>query len=80
MTDQGVSPGDLVAAVLEGGPTDLPAAARTGRVPAGDRKVKVVHRGGYEHFERMDGDPVPGPAPEAGPVVFRWKTRTKMAE
>jgi len=54
--------------VLEGGPSDLPAEARKRRVPAGDQKVKVEHRGGHEHFERF----------EAG--VYRWTTRTKIAE
>jgi len=69
-----------IPAVLEGGPCDLPQAVRTGRVPAGEEKIKIAHHGGYEHFVRL-ADPVPAVTPSAAvPVVFRWTTRTKIAE
>jgi hypothetical protein len=65
--------------VLVGGPTDIPDDVRACRVGAEDRRLKVVRLGGYEHFERVEGD---GRAdgPNDGPVVFRWVTRTKIAE
>lgn len=65
-----------VEVILTGGPSDLPPAARSLRVHREAHKVKIVHRGGYEHFER-------DPAPESsgtGPRVYRWTTRTRIAE
>ena len=59
---------DVVDVVLEGGPASFPAELRRHRAPATAHTVKVAYCGGYEHFER-DG---------AG--VFRWTTRTHMAE
>jgi hypothetical protein len=50
--------------VLEGGPASL----------AEDGKLKIIHRGGYEHFER---DPS---TPAAEAVVYRWTGRTEIAE
>lgn len=78
-TDLNGDPGTdtTVLAVLEGGPSDLPPTARTGRVAAGEEKIKVAHRGGYEHFERTAA---PAAAASAASVVYRWTTRTKMAE
>ncbi|NUR61490.1 MAG: hypothetical protein HOV87_22935 [Catenulispora sp.] len=69
------APAATIPAVLEGGPTDLPPTVRRLRVPADDQKVKIAHRGGYEHFER-DTPPLPGDTA----VVFYWTTRTKIAE
>jgi Family of unknown function (DUF5988) len=43
-----------VDAVLEGGPLDLPTALRQRMAKPTDLKFKVPHRGGYEHFERLD--------------------------
>jgi hypothetical protein len=63
-----------VDVVLVGGPSDLPAAARTQRVGPEDVKVKLIHRGGYEHFERERD------ASGSAPVVFRWTSRTRIAE
>jgi Family of unknown function (DUF5988) len=68
-------PAATIPAVLEGGPNDLPATVRSLRVPAEDLKVKIAHRGGYEHFERDTPPP-----PDATAVVFHWTTRTKIAE
>ena len=42
------------------------------RVGVSDRKIKILHRGGYEHFERDVVDTTP--------VVFRWTARTAIAE
>lgn len=67
---------DAVDAVLVGGPDDLPAAVRRTRVRDGDT-IKVVHRGGYEHF---DCDERPQDQERPGPRVFRWTMRTRIAE
>ncbi|WP_131741591.1 DUF5988 family protein [Actinomadura roseirufa] len=63
--------------VLVGGPDDLPDAARKRRAPGADQAIKVLHRGGYEHFQPDDreGDPDAG-----APRVFRWTMRTRIAE
>ncbi len=66
-----------IEAVLEGGSHDLPPALGRCQARVTDRKIKVVHRGGYEHFERV-GEPHDEPGPR--PAVFCWTTRTKMAE
>lgn len=65
----------IVEAVCEGGPRTLPAELRSHRVPLRERKIKVRHYGGYEHFER-EGDAVA----DGTPVVFRWSGRTRIAE
>lgn len=66
-----------IEAVLEGGPFDLPTALRRRRTAPSQGKIKIVYRGGYEHFERVHGqDGTPG----SRPVVFSWICRTKMAE
>ena len=66
---------EIVHAVLEGGPVDIPEGLRKVREPVADAKIKIPHYGGYEHFERaIDADPT------ALPIVFRWTTRTKVAE
>jgi hypothetical protein len=67
----------VVDAVLEGGPVDLPANLRKLRAVTVDRKIKIEHRGGYEHFERDEGR---NTSRETGPVVFRWIARTRIAE
>jgi uncharacterized protein DUF5988 len=60
--------------VLEGGPAGItPGAVLDGR-PLGDNdRLKIPHQGGYEHFERTDGE-------GADPAVYRWVARTKVAE
>ena len=66
-----------VDAILEGGPLDLPPAARKRRIEGSARKVKVPHRGGYEHFELVEESR----QGSAGAVWrFRWTRRTKFAE
>jgi len=64
-----------VDAILEGGPVDLPAKLRKLRAVSAGEKIKVEHHGGYEHFERDEE-----PDGDAGPVVFRWIARTRIAE
>lgn len=66
-----------VRAVLEGGPASIPVASRIQTVGPHDEKVKLPHYGGYEHFERADEYDMNGACQE---VVFRWTTRTEMAE
>jgi hypothetical protein len=75
----GVKPGtdaaEIIDAVLEGGPVDLPTDLRRHRIDATDGKIKVLHGGGYEHFERDDSGAIDG-----GALVFRWTGRTRVAE
>ncbi|KOV85564.1 hypothetical protein ADL03_14060 [Nocardia sp. NRRL S-836] len=65
----------LVDAVLHGGPADLPQATRAQRVHREEKKVKIPHYGGHEHFERDGTTPA-----ERTEVVFRWIGRTRVAE
>lgn len=67
-------PDTRIEVVLVGGPRDLPAAARTVLVDAGQWTIKVLHRGGYEHFERHDA------ATSPAPIAFYWMARTLIAE
>ncbi|WP_416904067.1 DUF5988 family protein [Micromonospora echinospora] len=73
--DIGREAGGIVDAVLEGGPTTLPAEQRSHRVALREHKIKVPHHGGYEHFERDAVGVVDGV-----PLVFRWSGRTRIAE
>jgi alkaline phosphatase len=66
--------GHDIDVVLIGGPDDLPEPARRTRASADEAKIKVLHRGGYEHFERADS------LDENGEPVFRWTMRTRVAE
>jgi hypothetical protein len=71
---------DVVSVVLEGGPPDLPSTWRTQSVAGGEEKIKIMHRGGYEHFER-DGDVARADRADRGArVIFRWTMRTRIAE
>jgi hypothetical protein len=69
----------FVSALLQGGPTSFPEKLRLQRVNARNWKIKVPHRGGYEHFERVDEAGDHGES-STGQVRFRWTTRTKLAE
>ena len=65
-----------INAILVGGPADLPDNARLRSDVGTENTIKVQHLGGYEHFERTDET-----AEGLGAVsVFRWITRTKVAE
>ena len=64
----------LVEAILTGGPASLPEDLRRHHVTREESKLKVLHYGGYEHFER---DPA---TVDGGTVVFRWTGRTRIAE
>ena len=73
----GAASGDTaVRAILVGGPQSLPEASRVQTVSPGKEKIKVMHFGGYEHFERAGGAPAGQPAE----VPFLWTMRTKAAE
>jgi hypothetical protein len=67
----------LMWAVLDGGPEGLPEASRLQVVSPVDDKIKIVHYGGYEHFERTD---MLDEIDSLQRIVFRWITRTEMAE
>lgn len=63
-----------VDVVLQGGPQGIsPAGVLSGASLAGQDRLKIPHRGGYEHFERL-ANAVQGTA------VFQWVARTKLAE
>jgi Family of unknown function (DUF5988) len=66
-----------VQAVLVGGPASIPAASRVQEVGPLDEKVKLPHYGGYEHFERTASLIEDTSCRQ---VIFRWTTRTEMAE
>ena len=68
---------DCVLAVLKGGPTSLPQESRTQTVGQLAEKIKIMHYGGYEHFERI------GTSQERsrpGEIIFQWTMRTEIAE
>lgn len=67
---------DLSDVVLQGGPPGLESAGAVTRCsPLDHDRLKIPHAGGYEHYVRAD---LAGPS--AGPPVFSWVRRTKMAE
>lgn len=70
LTDEKVS----VLAVLKGGPPTIPDVSRTRSVSVFAEKIKVPHYGGYEHFERTEE------RHENSHIIFRWSTRTEVAE
>ncbi|MFI6513450.1 DUF5988 family protein [Streptosporangium sp. NPDC050855] len=87
--------GAYVDITLEGGPADIPRTVRVDDATAAYGKIKVPWGNGYEHFERPVAPPavalspvppVPPVSPMSpvsdvpGPVVFRWTTRTRIAE
>jgi hypothetical protein len=67
----------LVDAILLGGPVDIAEAVRRRRVAVTDERIKICHRGGYEHFERDNADGAPG---GQRPVVYHWTMHTRIAE
>lgn len=74
-------------AVLVGGPSDILPARRIVRgVALDDVKIKVPHRGGYEHFIRdgtlysAQGSALPSGTPSTLTVIYRWSARTEVAE
>jgi hypothetical protein len=66
-----------IEAILEGGPDGLALTHRRCRVVEADDKIKVPYLGGYEHFERTSEYTDHEGAPRR---VYRWTTRTKIAE
>ncbi|WP_231332385.1 DUF5988 family protein [Actinomadura graeca] len=62
--------------LLEGGPGGIPRRLRVALDEIEDGRIKIDHRGGREHFERVDGSP----GPDAAQAVFRWTQRTRIAE
>jgi uncharacterized protein DUF5988 len=59
--------GVTLTALLEGCPDDL----------LGNHKIKILHNGGYEHFELVKQQSEFTPE---SPATFRWVMRTKIAE
>jgi hypothetical protein len=65
---------DVVTVVLEGGPATLHPELRTQQIANPPDVIKICIGSGYEHFARVpDGN-------GAGPVIFRWTGRTRIAE
>jgi hypothetical protein len=77
-----------VDVVLEGGPAGLPRQFRLEPDAVAQDRIKVAHRGGYEHFELVGATATPDAgAPEVErpgtgkpPLVYRWSMRTRIAE
>jgi hypothetical protein len=69
--------GEPVRIVLEGGPSDIPETTWVQKVLPDHHKIKIAHRGGYEHFELASKSSGPD---EPTLVIFRWTMRTKIAE
>ena len=65
-----------VRAILVGGPSSLPEISRTQTVSPASEKIKVMHLGGYEHFERRGA----GVDLDGAEIPFHWTMRTKAAE
>jgi hypothetical protein len=74
-----------IDAILEGGPNDmLPSRRIVHGLAPDDAKIKVPHRGGYEHFVR-DAIDISSSAQESAlvsgsVVIFHWSARTEVAE
>ncbi|MEH1014233.1 DUF5988 family protein [Micromonospora sp. CPCC 206060] len=64
---------DGVSVVLEGGPAGLPRTLVVTAPLAAEGRLRISHHGGYEHFERVF-------TPGGRSNVFRWTSRTKIAE
>ncbi|MCX5065750.1 DUF5988 family protein [Micromonospora lupini] len=72
MSDHGAP---VVDVLLEGGPMDVPREQRIVLSEDTRLKIKIPLLGGTEHFEVV-GDP----AADVSPRVYRWTTRTRIAE
>ena len=74
-----------IDAVLAGGPSDIEPSRRIVRgVTPDEVKIKVLHRGGYEHFIRdaaqRSADAPPSDSVTTATVTYHWSTRTEIAE
>ncbi|MER6832131.1 DUF5988 family protein [Streptosporangium sp. NPDC000563] len=65
-----------VDVVLEGGPADISRTFRVDDATAAYGKIKIPRHNGYEHFERQ----TESVSDDSGAAVFRWTTRTRIAE
>ena len=66
-----------VQAVLKGGPSSISKESRTQIINSQDKKIKVSHYGGYEHFELTNEADDNASSQQ---VIFRWTMRTEVAE
>lgn len=74
-----------IDAVLIGGPNDMPSSRRMVHgVTLDDVKIKVLHRGGYEHFVRdhilYSAHESALPSGSIVTVIYHWAARTEVAE
>jgi hypothetical protein len=74
-----------IDAVLVGGPSDIKASRRIVHgVTLDEVKIKVLHRGGYEHFTRdtnqYSAEVSPSDSVATAAVIYRWSARTEIAE
>lgn len=68
---------NVIQAILEGGPESIPETSRLQTVSPLDEKIKLPHRGGYEHFERVGWR---DQHPSGLRLNYRWVMRTEIAE
>lgn len=66
---------DTAKVFLEGGPGDLPE--RIVPTPSPGPDVKIMLRGGYEHFRPTSRQ---ADTPEGTLTVYEWWERTEIAE
>ena len=66
-----------VRALLHGGPVNIPSETRVQLVSPLEEKIKLLHYGGYEHFERIVAIDTGGILEE---ITFHWTMRTELAE
>lgn len=72
-----ISAPNTVQAILEDGPEGIPTTSRRQTVSPLEEKIKLPYCGGYEHFERVGWLDYSNSARQ---LVFRWTTRTEVAE
>jgi Family of unknown function (DUF5988) len=74
-----------IDAVLVGGPSDMePSRRMVHGVTLDEVKIKVLHRGGYEHFVRdtiqHSADASPSDSGATVAAIYHWSARTEVAE
>ncbi len=74
MTESLPTSNDTVEIVLSGGPAEISRRIRASARELLERKIKIPHRDGYEHFEFA------AQLSSAAPITFNWTMRTKIAE
>lgn len=63
-----------IQVLLMGGPPSIPEESRRQLVSPTAERIKLPHRGGYEHFLRD------GKSALDEPLMYYWQGRTEIAE